>query len=32
VLHRDARAAWDAARETLSITLPIDKSDSLMGV
>ena len=31
VLHRDARAAWDAAKSTLSITLPIDPSTTLLG-
>ena len=31
VLHRSAKAEWDAAKHTLSLTLPLDKSDSLLG-
>ena len=31
VLHRSAKAEWDAAKGALTLTLPLDKSDSLLG-
>jgi hypothetical protein len=32
VHHRDAKATWDAAKQTLSVSMPLDKSGSLLGV
>ena len=31
VRHRDASAKWDAAKSALTVEMPIDKSDSLLG-
>ena len=31
VLHRSAKAEWDAAKGALTLTLPLDKSDTLLG-